>query len=421
MRRRTFLAQSIAASTLPSVGFSFENKAAEKAIEIAHGEIWNRFIDEYGIMLDFADFNGSVDLPTPEECRLGKPNALGWWTPIENGGFFNGLYLEAMLQRWELTGEKAIAAKACRLTKGLLHLNSISDVKGFVGRGVSTDGKSHYAMGSNDQTFPWIYGLWRFLESDLAKEVEGVREHLVSTIETLAENDWKMPAEEPFQYRGSFKHVSFESAPRLLFVLRMMHRLTGEQAWLDRYRDALVAGEKPNRADYCEEGMRFEKHRYSWTAGNSVVALRALWEMEDDKDVKSRFATGLRNSTNLALESLPLADKYPNDKESAFNFDWKMMNEMWKPQSTQDDARFLAGVQLKEYMKTSPKRGLETSFVREPAFAAWIVTLDPDRSRLKERAGAVRDLIAKFDASTMIYSQFFPMEMAWWRLKAELA
>lgn len=47
-------------------------------------------------------------------------------------------------------------------------LNSISEVKGFVGRGMSTDGKSHYPMGSNDQTMPWFLGLWRYWEAGVA-------------------------------------------------------------------------------------------------------------------------------------------------------------------------------------------------------------------------------------------------------------
>lgn len=54
------------------------------AIEQARGEMWRRFVDDYGIIADFTDLDGTVNLPTPEECREGKPNALGWFQPIEN-------------------------------------------------------------------------------------------------------------------------------------------------------------------------------------------------------------------------------------------------------------------------------------------------------------------------------------------------
>jgi hypothetical protein len=59
--------------------------------------------------------------------------------------------------------------------EGLHSLNSISDVKGFVGRGVSSDGRSHYPMGSDDQTGPWFIGLWRYYDSGLATDEEKER------------------------------------------------------------------------------------------------------------------------------------------------------------------------------------------------------------------------------------------------------
>ena len=53
--------------------------ATEPAVERAHAETWRRFVDEHGIMRDYVG-----ELPTPEDCRLGRPNAIGWWSPIEN-------------------------------------------------------------------------------------------------------------------------------------------------------------------------------------------------------------------------------------------------------------------------------------------------------------------------------------------------
>jgi hypothetical protein len=76
-----------------------ETAKAEAAVQVAHDELWRRLIDRHDVMLDFTDEQGKVEIPTPEECRAGKPNALGWWSPIENGGFFNGLYIDAMIDR----------------------------------------------------------------------------------------------------------------------------------------------------------------------------------------------------------------------------------------------------------------------------------------------------------------------------------
>lgn len=156
MKRRDLLRSSLAlgAGFVPRRSVSADPFHPAAAAAQAHGELWRRFIDDHGILVDFCDLEGKVNLPTPEECRAGKPNALGWFQPIENGAMFNGLYLDAAVNRWRATKSEDDAAKVRRLVGGLLLLNSISEVKGFVGRGVGTDGRSHYPMGSDDQTGP---------------------------------------------------------------------------------------------------------------------------------------------------------------------------------------------------------------------------------------------------------------------------
>ena len=88
MLRRTFLALSLLVCGLVS---GAETPAA-KAIEQAHAETWKRFVDEHGIVRDYV-----CELPTPEDCRLGKPNAICWWSPIENGPMFTSMYLQAVV------------------------------------------------------------------------------------------------------------------------------------------------------------------------------------------------------------------------------------------------------------------------------------------------------------------------------------
>lgn len=420
MNRRAFISTALAASCVRNLGASDAATAAEQA----HREIWRRFIDKYGVMIDFADLDGSVSLPTPEECRLGKPNALGWWSPIENGPMFNGLYMDAAVNRWRHTKGPDDAAKARRLMEGLLMLNSVSEVKGFVARGVSTDGKSHYAMGSNDQTLPWFLGLWRYLDSGLATNDERARiiTRLIETADAIVSLNWAMPAEPPFGKRGSFAGFEFDSAPRLLFVCKLMHAVTGEAKWGQRYQNALTErGGKENltRLEICEKGMVFHYARYhSWTSCTCVGAVRALWEMEKDAAIRAAYARGLQASADLAMKSLPVATKFDNEDKSHFEMDWRVMNKAWKPHHTEKEAQDLAHVQLKEFLKVAPRRSKETEFVREPTAAAWVVTLAPDPVILKQRAADVERVIARYDYTRLYYSQFFWVEAAWWRLQS---
>lgn len=418
MNRRAFIATTLAASAFrPLVAAD-----AASAAELAHQEIWRRFIDKYGIMIDFADMDGHVSLPTPEELREGKPNALGWWAPIENGAMFNGLYMDAAILRWKRTKSADDAAKARKLMEGLLLLNSISDVKGFVGRGVTTDGKSHYPMGSNDQTLPWFVGLWRYLESGLATDAEKLRitKHLVTTAEVIVAMKWQMPAEQPFGKRGGFGGFSFDSAPRLLFTCKALHHVTGDAKWDMLYREALVErGGKENRTrlEVCEHGMVFEYAKYhTWTSCTCVSAVRALWEMEKDETIRAAYAKGLQASADLAFKSLPMAQQFDNADTSYFEMNWRVMNADWKPQQTEQEAQDLAHVQLKNFMKLAPRRGKETAFVREPTAAAWVVTLAPDAAILKQRRAEVEKVIAHYDYAKLYYSQFFWVDAAWERL-----
>ncbi len=394
------------------------------AAEQAHTEIWRRFIDPYGVMIDFADLDGSVTLPTPEECRLGKPNALGWWSPIENGSMFNGMYLDAIVNRWRHTQAEADATKARRLMEGLLFLASVSEVPGFIARGVSTDGKSHYPMGSDDQALPWFYGLGRYLESGLATSAE--RERIVAKLVEVAEvfvaRKWAVPAEAPFNRRGTFARFEFDSAPRQLLVARLLHRVTGEAKWETMYRASLAErGGKENRSrlEICEQGMVFHyAPRHCWTSCTCVSALRSLYDMETDPAVKAAFGRGLQASADLALTGLPLADRFDPQEPAAFYADWLApMMPLWKPQQTEQEAVALALAQVRELGKVWPRRGKETAFVREPTASAWVVTLAPDPAILRERIPAVERVIARYDYARLYYSQFFWVEGAYWRLQ----
>lgn len=425
MNRRTFLASTLAASAGAAPAPAPVHADAATAVQQAHGELWRRFIDRHGVMIDFTDLDGQVNYPAPEECRLGKPNALGWFQPIENGAMFNGLYLDAAVNRWRHTRATEDAGKARRLLAGLLLLNSISEVKGFVGRGVSTDGKSHYPMGSNDQTLPWYYGLWRYWQSDLATpaEKERIRRHLVETTEVILKLGWRMPAEPPYHTRGSFAGFTLGAAERQLFVLKILHTITRDAKWDARYRVALdQRGGKDNRSrrEICARGMVFEYAKtHNWTSCCEVAALRGLWEMETDPRLKADFARGLRASAELAAQSLPLAARFDPRDRSPFSQDWrKAMLPLWKPQANETEAQALAERQLRAFLKSSPGRNRETAFIREPASAAWIVTLCPDTALVKEHATAIERVIRRYDYRTLYYCTFFWVEAAWWRLRA---
>lgn len=65
-------------------------------------------------------YGADVELPTPKDCAEGRPNAIGWWSPIENGPMFTGPFLQAMVRRAKRTGMGEDVARCRRLAEGLL-------------------------------------------------------------------------------------------------------------------------------------------------------------------------------------------------------------------------------------------------------------------------------------------------------------
>lgn len=112
---------SIAAITAAVPPSSWADESSARAgVEKAHFEIWKRFVDEHNLVLDYCELDGSIIRPTPEDCRELKPSALSWGVPVEDGPMFNGLYLDAMCNRWKHTHDESDRAKARRLIDGLL-------------------------------------------------------------------------------------------------------------------------------------------------------------------------------------------------------------------------------------------------------------------------------------------------------------
>jgi len=397
------------------------------AVERAHGELWGRFVDEHSLILDYVGLKGEIVRPTPEDCREMKPSALSWGVPNEDGPMFNGLYLDAACNRWTITRKDEDRAKARRLIDGLLKVSSIGKTPGFIARGIATDGKATYSMGSNDQTTPWLYGIWRYVTDGVAKDDVEKKEliaRFTEQVTILDQNGWKMPTDgPPSKYRGSFDKPTWEGAPRLLFAMKAMHHFTGEATWRQRYLEAAnerVGKGQRARIEICRTGMVFDPAqgpRHSWTGSEGVICLRALWEMESNTALKAAYDEGLRHSAELAAQSLPLIVKFDVNGTEKFDVNWRVMNQAWKPQQSEADAVEVAIAGLKLQHAASPRMHIEKDYLREPCFAAWVVTLCPNRDFVMSHRAAIERVITHYDFRRVYLSQFFPVESAWWRIK----
>lgn len=140
--------------------------------------------------------------------------------------------------------------------------------------------------------------------------------------------------------------------------------------------------------------------------------------MEKDPALREAYAQGLRSSAELSAKSLPLCTKFDINTAGKFEHNWRLMNEAWKPQTSEAETVAVANAGLRVQHRVSPRLHQEKDYVREPCFAAWVVSLCPDKAYVDTQRAAIFEVICHYPYEKLYLSQFFPVESAWWRLKA---
>lgn len=416
------------------MGASMYSTVAD-AVDAAHRAMWSRMIKDDGIMLDYTDRDGSAVIPSPEECGQSKPNAMGWWTPIENGGFFNGLYLPAVIERYRRTKNETDKAHAKKLASGLMLLASVSDVPGYIARGISTDGKTHYPAGSDDQTHPWFLGLYHYVKSDIpdAAEKAAIIKKMTAVADALKQNRWMSPCDGAFkgQNRGAFSGKGFRDASRLLFILRALYEVTGDDAWLTAYKAAAV--EKPWKSDLdrlsiCAEGCMRDKEidikTQQWIFAGSQASLVELVRLDNDESRCAAYREGIRKTAQFSAGVINMYRDFDNGSEPPFRLlDWRtVLNVNWKPQASMSEATTIALNQLRQVNlidrtnQIVPRRDRESAQLRDPLAAAYIVAVSGDADIIAQNRQQIEAAIMHYDYPKIYGSLFFFAECAYYAL-----
>ncbi len=390
-------------ASLPSV---------EEAVDAAHANLWKRFISADGILYDYVG-----ELPTPEDCRLGKPNAIGWNSPIENGPMFTGLYLPAVCERARRSGLPSDREQAHRLAKGLVKCASASNVPGFIARGFGADGLCHYPLGSDDQTIPWFYGLHAYVKSGLPQgdELQRVVDKMREVADVLEATDWRCPCDGAFkgQFRCEFKRgLPFRSAVHYLFILRAMYDVTGDKIWFERYvreRDAQFEGTNKTRLEICATGYEADLSGFKnlesellWIYIAAQGSLSQLAEMETDDRVRAYYRKGLVLNAGRASRLIGAYQRFNNLNTEPFGYaDWRE-GYRWEPQKTQADAARVASTGRKEVL--GDQKDYERSTVTNPLTAAAIVALAGGAGPVREE---IERALRYYDYSKINLCEFF--------------
>ena len=165
------------------------------------------------------------------------------------------------------------------------------------------------------------------------------------------------------------------------------------------------------RAEICAAGMVFHhpKRRESWTGASSVIALARAVGTGDGSGAAPRLCARAGGECGDGRAGGAAgAEVSTTSRSAAFLHDWRVLNEWWQPQASEAEAVAVAERQSKELGRLSPRRYEEFAHVREPIFAAWVVTLCPDAAVVEPHRDAILATLAHYDYSPPELFPIFP-------------
>ena len=389
--------------------------------EFLHKQVWGRFIRmPYGHLLDYADKNGEAIYPTKEECDRAMPNPRSWGLPIENGGFFTGLYTYALLEKYRKQPSSKTAEEIDILMGGLYLLQDVAKVDGFIARGVGEDGKSHYPMGAECQTFPWILALYSYYRSDLCSDRERVRERLLRVLLALRKYEWKIPCDdEGVFYKSGWLHThGWRGVVMLLFCSRVIYELTGDPADRQSFEElmhSVPAGGIFERSEIVSQGCSHDMitsfGNQTWICLYCHLAIRELITLDPDR--ASAYKLCLYNNGVTALKNVYSITKYDN-KGGGFDMDWRSLNALWEDYEKDTSKGTAIAERQFSYWHQHlvPHRHMEHGVLGNALFAAWAAATCEDERIAKKAMEILKEEITKIDWNSLHLSYAFVAESA---------
>lgn len=384
-----------------------------------HDIVWSRFIRKpYGHLLDYADRQGNTSIPTAEECRQSNPNPYGWWTPIENGGFFGGLYLEALLTEYARCPSDRLADEIDTLVSGLERLQDVARKEGFIARGVAQDGVSHYPVSSEDQVFPWVMGMYSYLKSPLCRDRADVRARLLRLLRAVWSRGGAVPCDGDYDCANdaAIDAPDWRRCANVLFSAYVLADLSGDEADWRRY-EALCGG-RPGQSGYtrCEivsHGFAHDMVRNTgliqmWICVSFHLAMHKLAALDQKRG--ALYAAGCRMNGVTALQFAPDIEKYDN-RAGGFDLNWRVISPLRRPfegdlKSAWDNACEECAVWQREAV---PHRHMEHTVLGNALWGLWIALISMD-SAVEAQARAGLSELDSVDWNTLTISYAFVAE-----------
>ncbi|MEN6535269.1 MAG: hypothetical protein ABFD60_08230 [Bryobacteraceae bacterium] len=268
-----------------------DDSAVQTRINEVHGLIWCNYIQqETWSLLTRLDMAGK-----PFFVRGVRESPS-----IEDASLYGSIYLDALVQRYEVNRKPGAASEARSIFRGLIRNCTIIPSEGLLARGIHPDGKVYWGDPSTDQYTGVVFGLWRYYRSSLAtaaekKEIADVIRKMVVRLER---DRWTILDEQGKPTRfGDIGALTPTRAERLLALLLAGYDITRDNRLLQLY-----AQEKKSRLPLC--GNYTRRMGEPWVQLQNAMALRILLDLATDKADLAVFGRGARTVAEVCAQHL---------------------------------------------------------------------------------------------------------------------
>jgi hypothetical protein len=273
------------------------NRTLPERVEQAWRASWTKFYSPrtrqfYDYLTSYLPGRELAHLPTAEEVARQHPNPYGYGTGMEDCMISAGVMLDTLVDRYAVTGRKALRERAYDVFRGIRLSATVHGVPGFLARGVCVeDRKSVYVNSSRDQYTHAAHGCWRYLHSPLCNNrtkieigaiLSGFADRMTRNV--TAANDYdSLRADGTRDPRGISRmwNVKGHEAARLPMIYAAAWDATGNPAYRDLYRKYIEPA--------VQQSFTVEESQPTYALLQMQCSLELLETLEQDADLKRQM------------------------------------------------------------------------------------------------------------------------------------
>lgn len=207
----------------------------------------------------------------------------------------------------------------------------------------------------------------------------------------------------------------------MLFAHRVMAEIDPDNRdeWLELYYERLHERDHntgPSRLELCRRGasylypgsrISYPENPPFWISAASQAALREMRDLEEDYEVRAAFEDGLAANALAARHYVGQYRWFDNDEPIAYRLDWRFLNDHWRSQPDIDTALTVANMQRPHWFWSNPRKVYEEQTMREPLWAAWIVSLSGNADIQREARSEIAAALTHYRWDRLYSSTFF--------------